>query len=71
MMKVVSKKIAHFETCIDENCERKWCVERRNAPCYQNTELCETKKSDRCIRCHTKYFCTGYGWCELHGDHGP
>lgn len=71
---VFGKKAAHFETCIDPNCERKWCVDRRNAECLKN-DYCEVPRgsttSGRCIWCHTQYFCSGYGECELHGDHGP
>lgn len=69
------KKRPHFELCTDPNCARKWCVDRRNSKCFDvghvGCELAEKGKSDRCIYCHTKYICSGYGWCELHGDHGP
>lgn len=63
-------KLTHFEGCIDENCERKWCVDRRNADCLKKND-CLVDKSDRCIYCHTKYYCSQYGECDLHGDHGP
>lgn len=68
-------KPTHFELCQDENCERKWCVDRRNSKCNYlgkaGCELADNSKTNRCIYCHTKYYCSGYGWCELHGDHGP
>lgn len=63
-------KPTHFETCLDPNCERKWCVDRRNAKCIANDDCLVESKSDRCIYCHTKFYCTGYGWCDLHGEHG-
>lgn len=67
------RDINHFEVCIDENCERKWCVDRRNAKCLieDTCEIALRDTSDRCQWCHTKFFCSGYGHCDLHGDHGP
>lgn len=64
---------SHFETCIDESCERKWCVDRRNAKCHKSgeCEIAEGSKTNRCIYCHIKFYCSGYGWCDLHGEHGP
>jgi hypothetical protein len=64
-------KFSHFDLCIDENCERKWCVDRRNAECLKNDDCEVTAHSNRCKWCHTEYFCSGYGECDLHGDHGP
>lgn len=66
----MAKKPVHFDTCIDENCERKWCVDRRNAPCSKDGD-CTVDKGTRCMYCHTEYFCSDYGECDLHGDHGP
>lgn len=73
------RKISHFDLCMNENCERKWCVDRRNAACLKAVKTrgeadCEVErgsKTNRCKWCHTKYFCSNYGVCELHGDHGP
>lgn len=64
-------KNIHFDLCIDENCERKWCVDRRNALCKDMD--CELNDSDRCKFCHVKFFCTcneGGSWCDIHGDGG-
>lgn len=38
------KPRVHFDTCIDENCERKACVERRNLPPlkFPHYWLCDT-----------------------------
>lgn len=67
-----TRKPSHFETCIDENCERKWCVDRRNADCYKTGD-CEvvSRRTNRCVYCHIEFFCSGYGACDLHGEHGP
>lgn len=71
--KTTLKKPGHFDVCIDENCERRWCVDRRNATCLKtgSCEIQTEKYKDRCRWCHTRYFCSGYGECDLHGDHGP
>jgi hypothetical protein len=63
----------HFDICQNENCERKWCVDRRNAKCIKEDgcEIEAKSKTNRCKWCHTKFFCSGYGECPLHGDHGP
>lgn len=65
------RKLTHFEAYIDENCERKWCVDRRNADCQGECEVEPERKTDRYIHCHTKFYCSSYGWCDLHGEHGP
>lgn len=71
----MGKKPTHFDLCQDQNCERKWCVDRRNADCTKTDDhLVEGKvgsKLNRCVYCHAKFFCSGYGWCDLHGEHGP
>ncbi len=68
------RKPSHFDICIDENCERKWCVDRRNADCLKKKD-CLVKKDNgkvgRCVYCHTKYVCSGEAECELHGSCGP
>lgn len=67
------RSISHFELCMDPNCEFTWCVDRRNAKCLKDND-CEVEvnsKTNRCKWCHTKFFCSGYGECDLHGDHGP
>ena len=68
---VKKKKPTHFESCTDKNCKRKWCVDRREAKCKDNGGCLVEEYSDRCVDCHVKYYCSGYGWCDLHGEHGP
>lgn len=69
-MKKKKLRPSHFETCIDENCERKWCVDRRNAKCAKEGHNL-TENGTRCTDCHEQLYCSGYGWCEIHGEHGP
>lgn len=69
-MKERNRKPTHFETCMDDNCERKWCVDRRNARC-KGIDCTLEKGKTRCPECHREFFCSGYGSCDLHGEHGP
>lgn len=32
---------------------------------------CEVDKNYKCIYCKVQYHCSGYGWCDVHGEHGP
>lgn len=48
-------KPSHFETCLDENCERKWCVDRRCAPCTKAGGHVVDPVTMRCQGCHEKF----------------